>query len=137
MPARGYNGPGTEEARLENGQTSGDKVQHEPAPWLRIGSQRLSTWLGERGLTALLVMLVVDLFVLPIFGPDLGQLALDITFSFLLVTGVCALAERRLTRILAFVLAMDALAFRWLERWDASPVTIIGSTAASLSTPPS
>jgi hypothetical protein len=100
--------------------------------WLTAGSEKVSVWLGERGLTALLGMLVVDLFLLPIYGPGLGRLALDVVFSILLVTGVCALAERRLLRILAIGFAVQAMAFRWLERCDASPVTVVGADAATL-----
>jgi hypothetical protein len=100
--------------------------------WFAAGSEKVSVWLGERGLTALLVMLVVDLFLLPILGPGLGRLALDIVFSILLVTGVCALAERRLPRILAIGFAVQAMAFRWLEWSGAGPVTAVGANAATL-----
>jgi hypothetical protein len=100
--------------------------------WLTAGSDRMSEWLSERGLTALLAMLAVDLFLLPILGSGLGGPALDIVFSILLVTGVCALAEKPLPRILAIGFAVQALAFRWLERSDTGPFTAVGSNAATL-----
>jgi len=91
-------------------------------------------WLSERGLTALLIMLVLDLFVLPIFAPDLGHVALDVAYLVLLVTGAAALCATRVSRFLAVGFALLALAFRGLERTDISSITVLGSTAASLVT---
>ena len=91
-------------------------------------------WLSERGLTALLIMLVVDIFVLPIFAPGLGHLALDAAYAVLLVTGAAALCATRVTRFVAIGFAVFALTFRWLERSDVSYITVVAATAASLAT---
>ena len=111
-----------------------DKTTPERSQWFTVGGERVQVWLSEQGLTALLVMLVVDLFVLPIFAPGLGHLALDIAYGFLLVTGAAALCASRATRSVAIAFGILALVFRGLERADASSVTILGATAASLMT---
>lgn len=111
-----------------------DKTAPERTPWFTVGGERVQVWLSERGLTALLVMLVVDLFVLPIFAPGLGHFALDVAYGFLLMTGAAALCATRRTRFVAIAFAVLALAFRGLERADASSITLLGATAASLAT---
>ncbi len=113
----------------------GDQRQ-EPAhrPLVTAGGERVQVWLSEQGLTGLLIMLVVDIFLLPIFGPGLPHITLDIVFSVLLVTGVAAVCERRFPRILALVFATLTLASQWLERAGVDGFTTLSSTVASLTT---
>jgi len=113
---------------------SDDGTTPEHSPWFKVGGERVQVWLSEQGLTALLLMLGVDLFVLPILAPGLGHVPLDVAYSVLVVTGATALCATRATRIVAIAFGMFALGFRWLERSDASSITALGSTAASLVT---
>lgn len=138
-PLRGYNSGGSMERRSRGAAREGSKMGDnstapEPTPWFTLGGERVQVWLSERGLTALLIMLVLDLFVLPIFAPDLGHVALDVAYMVLLVTGAAALCATRVSRFLALGFAVLALAFRGLERADVSSITVLGSTAASLVT---
>ena len=111
-----------------------DRQEPMHGPLVTAGGERVKVWLSEQGLTGLLIMLVVDIFLLPIFGPGLGHITLDIVFSVLLVTGVAALCERRFPRILALVFATLTLASQWLERVGVDGFTILSSTVASLTT---
>lgn len=100
--------------------------------WIERGGRQVMGWLGEKGLMALLAMLTLDLFLLPVIGPGVGQVTLDIVFLAMLLTGVWALSQSRFTRIVAAVFALEALVFRYLERWDATPITLIGANTASM-----
>ena len=79
-----------------------DGTTPKHSPWFTVGGERVQVWLSEQGLTALLVMLVLDLFVLPIFAPDLSHVALDVAYIVLLVTGAAALCATRRKRKQSF-----------------------------------
>jgi len=138
-PFSGYNSGGPRKAAAERAaweriKMGDDGTTPEHSPWFTVGGERVQVWLSEQGLTALLVMLAVDLFVLPILAPGLGHLALDVAYSVLVVTGAVALCATRATRVVAIAFGVFAITCRWLERTDASPVTLLGSTTASLVT---
>ena len=68
-------------------------LPHMVKTWRELWAERAGDWLSEEALTGLLLVLAVDLFVLPVLGPNLGQVVLNIVFSILLFTGLAAVGD--------------------------------------------
>ena len=109
-----------------------DEKTTSQSAWVAVGSDRVQVWLSDKGLSALLVMLAVDLFLLPVFAPRLGRFTLDVAYSVLLVTGAASLCATRVPRYLALATTVLALAFRWLEPPGVDSVTPFGTAFATL-----
>jgi Ion channel len=74
-------------------------------------------WATDRGLSILLGLLVVVVFLLPLLRPT-GQFRKvfgDIVLSLLLISGAVSVAERRSTFLLISVVATVALLVRWVS----------------------
>ena len=59
---------------------------------LETWTERAGTWLSEETLTGLLAILILDMFVLPVLGSNVGEIALNVVFTVLLFTGLVALS---------------------------------------------
>ncbi|HJV66936.1 MAG TPA: potassium channel family protein [Geomonas sp.] len=71
-------------------------------------------WLGERGLSALLVLVFIALFLGPIIDWPPVRLITSLLLSLLMVSGVLAMSRRPWIRYCAGALACTAIALRWL-----------------------
>jgi hypothetical protein len=81
-------------------------------------------WSTDRGLTVLVLLLAVTVFVLPHLareGAPLLTLLFDILFSLILLTGLTAITRTRGVIIAGTVLILVALAGRWLSRSSPGP----------------
>ena len=74
-------------------------------------------WATDRGLSILLGLLVVVIFLLPLFRPtgQLRKVVSDILLSLLLISGAVSVAGRRSTFLLISGVATVALLVRWLS----------------------
>jgi hypothetical protein len=92
-------------------------------------------WFSDASLTALLVLLVLIIFVFyPMHsGGVLGVVVVDFTFSLIIVTGVIAVAGRRLATTLAGALAALTLLLHWSHFAGATgPIAIISALSSML-----
>jgi hypothetical protein len=73
-------------------------------------------WTQDRSLTALLLYLVVNIFVLlPFSSEGLWELVVnDVAFSLILISGVFAVSPRYSIKVLMVVSALGAFLLRWL-----------------------
>lgn len=94
----------------------------------------LRFWEADRGLSIILALLVVIVFVLPVvLAPDpTGRLVANLAFSALLVAGAYAAAESRWMRFSAVVLATATLVVRWAAAASPSGALDIGREASTL-----
>jgi hypothetical protein len=81
------------------------------------GAEGRAFWLAEAGMTALLAMLGVTIFVIPIvaapFG-DGGRSLIELFFVLVLLCGAWAIADHRGIALSLATLAIAALAIAWL-----------------------
>jgi hypothetical protein len=82
-------------------------------------------WETDHGLSILLALLVVNIFVLPLFRPTgmLGRIAGDVTLSLLLITGAATVSRQHLTLLTVSVIATAAIFIRWAS-WLAPTVVL-------------
>jgi len=85
----------------------------EPRSRGGLSARLAGFWLREEGLSLLLALLVIQLFLLPILGLSGRRWIADGVFSLLLVSGVAATARRRGMLLPAGVLVLLALAAGW------------------------
>ena len=92
------------------------------------------TRLERDGMVALLTLLVLAAFVVPVVVPSgtAERLAFDVLMTLVLLSGVAAVAEYRRTAIALAVLAVIAIALRWSE-WLVSADLLPGLQAAAAS----
>ncbi len=93
-------------------------------------------WSTDRSLTALLVLLVLTLFVLPPMGtPEkLDDIANRVLYTLLVISGVLAATRnRRATVIAALVVGTDVI-LKWVALAVPGQAILIASTASSLVT---
>jgi hypothetical protein len=93
-----------------------------------------SLWRSERGLSALLVFLVLTLFVgAPLVATaTIGPLVFEALFSLLLISGIFAVSRRRIVTIGVSILAFLALGLRWAMFWRPGPRLEIWEAALSV-----
>jgi voltage-gated potassium channel Kch len=89
-------------------------------------AERAADWLSEESLTWLLVLLILDLFVLPVLGPNVGEAAINLVFTVLLFTGLATVANRGVAFIALGILVVAAAVLKWI-----APVTGLPGTPAT------
>jgi hypothetical protein len=89
-------------------------------------------WWGDKGLSALLVLLLPALFIVPLLDSDLARFMFGILFSLLLVSGVTNLSSRLLPRVSAGVLAGSTIAVHWLHEIYRVPILAAWAVFLSL-----
>ena len=101
-----------------------------PQIWKRM----LWFWEADRGLTILLPLLVIIVFILPVLlTPDsTGRLMTKLAFSALLVAGAFTVAESRKLRFAVVVFTAVALLVRWAAAESPSYALAIGREASTL-----
>jgi voltage-gated potassium channel Kch len=90
-------------------------------------------WAEDRGLSFLLLFLVIFLIVAPLreSGP-IARTLLGVTFSLMLVSGVLAVSRRRWAGIVTGVIAAFAFIAEWAFQWSGSPALDLPRTVGSL-----
>jgi hypothetical protein len=101
-----------------------------PHIWKRM----LRFWEADRGLSIILPLLVIIIFVLPVLmtSDSTGRLASNLAFSALLVAGAFTAAESRRVRFAVVVFTAAALLVRWAAAGSSSPALAIGREASTL-----
>jgi hypothetical protein len=101
-----------------------------PDLWERIRQ----FWEADRGLSIVLVLLVVIIFVLPVLlKPDsAGQLVVDVAFSVLLLAGAYTTVELRRVRLAVLALTAATLLVRWAAAGSPSDSLAIWREATTL-----
>jgi hypothetical protein len=91
-------------------------------------------WEADRGLTIVLVLLTVIIFVLPVvLNPDpAGRRGAEFAFSMLLLAGAFTTAETRRLRLAAVALTAATLLVRWAAAGSPSNALAIGREATTL-----
>jgi hypothetical protein len=85
---------------------------------LRSTSNRFAVfWWGQRGLTALLGMLLIAFLLGPFIDRTSERIVISLLFTMILVSGVGNVSKRPVPRILAGLLALAAITLTWLERF--------------------
>jgi hypothetical protein len=81
----------------------------------RIWNGMLRFWEADRGLSIILALLVLIVFVLPVLiaSDSTGRIASDLAFSALLVAGAFTAAESHRVRLTAVALTAAVLLVRW------------------------
>ena len=85
-------------------------------------------------MTALLVMLVAMVFVVPVIfeGKEASRVANDVTFTLVLFSGAAAVVELRPVPLAAAVLCLVAIAIRWSEWLLPAGVSSLAHESAAL-----
>ena len=91
-------------------------------------------WATDRGLSIFLVMIVVVVFVLPSLASlgITGRLFFDIFFSLLLISGIASMSGRRRVFITLTGISIVALAVRWIDAFNASPLLDVLNLLATI-----
>lgn len=89
-------------------------------------------WETDRGLTVLFAIVVVILFVLPVFraGRPLTRFVFDVALSLLLLAGISVASERPRIRNALMAFVVVALGLRWLE-WGVPSASLDEAAAAA------
>lgn len=74
-------------------------------------------WWGEKGLTALLAMLLLAFVISPLIDRESARIAISLLFTLILVSGVGNVSKKVIPRILAGLLAFTAITVVWLQRY--------------------
>jgi len=99
-----------------------------PVEW----TSRAKRW-REWGLTALFVMLVFNVFVLPVIEPPGGpDILRDAFASLTLIIGIVAVANRRVITVVLVFLCAAAILARWIERFVPGSLLLPVQQAATL-----
>ena len=77
-----------------------------------------SYWWGDRGLSALLVLLLLSFMLGSLFRLGIGRLITSIFLSLLLVSGVSAISAKKSWRIATWVLVLAGIILTWAKYFD-------------------
>ncbi len=79
---------------------------------LRSGLRRFADfWWGDRGFSALLLLILMLFFLSPFFSLSLGRFLISLFLILLLISGVATMTKRKLHNIVAWLVAGTALVF--------------------------
>jgi hypothetical protein len=94
----------------------------------------LRFWEADRGLSILLPLLVIIVFVMPVLltSDSTGRLASDLAFSVLLIAGAFTAAESRGVRFAVVAVTAASLLVRWVAAGSPSHALAIGREASTL-----
>ena len=104
------------------------RTSDRPATW----AGRAGNWLSEEALTGLLLILVVDMFLLPVLGPRVGEVILNLVFTVLLFTGLAAVANRGVAFVAIGILALAAAVLTWIAPVQGLPGTPASAAGAAV-----
>jgi hypothetical protein len=107
----------------QEGTSGGRRVQ---------GAKKAAFWLQEESLSALLVLVVALLFVLPVVNPAAGRPLSDVVFSLLLLSGVATVARRGWGRWVIGATVLLVLVLKWTGLAERGGPTRLVEAFASL-----
>ena len=99
---------------------------------LEAWAERVGTWLSEEALTGLLAILVLDMFVLPVLGSNIGEVTLNVVFTVLLFTGLAAVASRGIASVVVGILVVAAVILKWIAPVRGLPGTPVTAAGAAV-----
>lgn len=94
-----------------------------------------SAWVRDAGMTVLLAMLAVMIFVVPLFISsfgDTGRTLVEVFFVLLLLSGAWAIAEHRGAALVVAALAVAAAALAWMPMPFSSATTALVHQVAAI-----
>lgn len=89
-------------------------------------------WWGDRGMSALLLLVFASIFLAPFFESDLLRFLSALFFSLLLISGVACISKRPLWRRAAGAVTLAAIALHWLHEYHPTPELAIAANLVSL-----
>ena len=89
-------------------------------------------WLGDRGLSAFLVLLFIALFLGPFIDSPAIRMLTSLFLSLLMVAGVVNISQRPVIRFFAGLVAFAAIVMRWMTHIAPTPSILRWSSLASL-----
>ena len=104
------------------------KTGRWPSRW----TERAGEWLSDEALSGLLLFLGIDLFVLPVVGPSLGDAVANAVFTVLLLSGLATVAHRAAVVASIGALVAAALVLRWTASVSDLPVVPVVSVGAAI-----
>lgn len=89
----------------------------KPVPATCSRSLRRAALLHAGSMTALLIVLIATIFVVPVIAPaeKTGEVFRDVSFTLILLSGAAAVAEFRVRSYIAMALCAIAIVLRWSE----------------------
>jgi voltage-gated potassium channel Kch len=104
-----------------------------PAPKGRGGwAERAGAWLSEEALTWLLLLLLIEMFVLPVLGGGIGDAAVNIVFTILLFTGLAAVANRGVATAVIGIFVLAAVVLKWTTPIGGLPGTPVAAAVSAI-----
>ena len=91
---------------------------------------RVYVW-GDKGLTAILILLLPTLFLAPLLDSDFARILFGFLFSALLLSGVSNISSRLLPRVAVGLLVGTTLVIHWLH--ETNTISMLGFWAVFLS----
>ena len=85
---------------------------------LSIMERFSSFWWGDKGLSALLVLLLIAFLLAPLLESALGRLLSALFLSLLLMSGVAAMSDRLFPRLGAGAVALLGIILTWLKHFN-------------------
>lgn len=85
-------------------------------------------------MTALLIVLVAAVFVIPVIAPSgtTGEIVNDVSLTLVLLSAAAAIAERRSVQVMAILLCLFAVVLRWLEWLVPSSISLLVREGSAL-----
>jgi len=74
-------------------------------------------WWGERGLSTLLLLLFLAIFLAPLFESFIGKVLVGVFFTLLLVSGIASVSSHLAPRLAAGLVAGAAIVLSWLREY--------------------
>jgi hypothetical protein len=113
--------------------------QGDRSTLVRIWDSFRRFWESDRGLSIVLLLLLVLIFVVPVsdLGDEFGRLLIDGLFTLLMLAGVATVSKQKSAVIAVAGVAVAGLAVRWLGRFAPSntmEIAIALSGVASVAT---
>jgi uncharacterized protein (DUF697 family) len=98
----------------------------------RLNSRFADFWWGDRGLSAILLLLFAAIFLSPFFESDLLRRLSGIFISLLLISGVAYVSPRHMLRWAAMTVVLTAIVLHWLQEFQPSRGLDIAASLATL-----
>ena len=94
--------------------------------------EKAGDWLSDESLSLLLLFLIVEVFVLPMFGAGVGSTISNIVFTALVFTGLATVANRGVAMAVGGLLVFALVVLKWIAPIPGLPGTPVAAAAASL-----
>jgi hypothetical protein len=75
-------------------------------------------WWGDKGLSALLALLLLTFMIAPLLKSEVASLISSIFFSLLLLSGIHTISKKKLHRVGVGIFALVGIIFNWLKHFN-------------------